>query len=97
MRPKATRSVWRRAAAEVAHHLPRAGVAALFVVPLLWVVSASLRTPGRSPPRTIEWIPDPIAWSNYVEIFDLVPVGTYLGNSLFLVLIGVPLTVVTAS
>ncbi len=79
------------------HHLPRLGVAALFVLPLVWVVSASLRKPNQPPPRTIEWIPDPIAWSNYLRVFDLVPLGTYIGNSLFIVAVGVPLTIVTSS
>ena len=51
-------------------------VAALFVVPLAWVLSASLRQPGLPPPRTIEWLPDPIAWSNYARIFELLPLGT---------------------
>jgi multiple sugar transport system permease protein len=72
-------------------------VAAVFLLPLIWVLSASLRTPGQAPPRTIEWVPDPIAWSNYLRVFDLVPLGTYVLNSLFVVAVAVPLTVVTAS
>ena len=79
------------------HHLPRIAVAAVFVLPLIWVFSASLRAPNQPPPRTIEWIPDPIAWSNYLKVFDLVPLGTFIANSLFVVAIAVPLTVVTAS
>ena len=79
------------------HHVPRAAVAAVFLLPLIWVLSASLRAPGQAPPRTIEWVPDPIAWSNYLRVFDLVPLGTYVLNSLFVVAVAVPLTVVTAS
>jgi multiple sugar transport system permease protein len=97
MRRRGAPLLWARLVGDLLHHLPRTAVAALFVIPLLWVVSASIRTPRQPPPRTIEWIPDPIAWSNYIEIFDLVPIETYLGNSLLVALIGVPLTVVTAS
>lgn len=78
-------------------HLPRAAIAALFVLPLVFMLSASLRSPDRPPPRTIEWVPDPIAWSNYPRIFDLAPFGTYIANSLFVVAVAVPLTVVVAS
>ena len=85
----------RRAA--VRTHWPASRPPLLFVLPLVWVVSASLRQPGLPPPRTIEWLPDPIAWSNYARIFELVPLGTYIGNSLLVVALAVPLTLVTAS
>jgi len=78
-------------------HLPRIAVAILFVLPLVWMFSASLREANRPPPRTIEWVPDPIAWSNYVRVFDLAPFGSYIVNSLFVVAIAVPMTIVTAS
>jgi multiple sugar transport system permease protein len=76
-----------------------AGLAAavLFVMPLAWMLSASLRQPSLPPPRTIEWLPDPVAWSNYARIFELVPLGTFIGNSLVVVALAVPLTLVTAS
>ena len=72
-------------------------VAVLFVLPLAWMVSASLRQPSLPPPRTIEWLPHPIAWSNYARIFELVPLGTFIGNSLLVVALAVPLTLLTAS
>jgi multiple sugar transport system permease protein len=78
-------------------HAAALGTALVFVLPLIWVVSASLRKPGLPPPRTIEWWPDPVAWSNYARIFTLVPMAQYLVNSLIVVAIAVPLTIVTAS
>ena len=79
--------------------VPMAGLASalLFVMPLAWMLSASLRQPSLPPPRTIEWLPDPVAWSNYARIFELVPLGTFIGNSLLVVALAVPLTLVTAS
>jgi multiple sugar transport system permease protein len=79
------------------HHAVSIAVALVFVVPLVWVVSASLRRPRQPPPSGIEWLPSPIAWSNYREIFDLVPLGDYMLNSMFVSAIAVPLTLVTAS
>ena len=69
----------------------------LFVLPLWWMFVASLRPMGLPPPRTIEWWPANPAWSNYAEIFRQVPMGRYALNSLLVVLVAVPLTLLTAS
>ncbi len=78
-------------------HLVALAIALAFVVPGLWVLAASLRRPGAPPPRTIEWLPDPVAWSNYARIFELLPLGRFLANSLLIAALAVPLTVVVAS
>jgi multiple sugar transport system permease protein len=83
--------------AAIRYHPLRAAVALLFVLPLIWVVSFSLRKPGLPPPRSIEWIPAPTVWGNYARIFDIVPLATFLGNSLLVVAIAVPVTLLTAS
>ena len=70
----------RRALSWVVFHTLALTVAAIFVMPLLWVVAASLRQPGLPPPRTIEWLPSPIAWGNYWRIFQLVPFASYTLN-----------------
>ena len=72
-------------------------ILALFGLPLVWVVAASLREPGLPPPRGIVWLPVPPAWSNYRAIFEIVPLGRYLLNSVLVVLLAVPITIVTAS
>lgn len=78
------------------HALPLL-VAALFLLPLLWMITASLREPGLPPPRTVEWLPLSPTPGNYAEVFALLPFGRYLLNSLLVVLVAVPLTIVTAS
>ncbi len=69
----------------------------LFILPLFWMISASLRQPGLPPPRGIEWIPSPLVLSNYARIFDILPFGRYLLNSAITTAIGVALTLATAS
>ncbi|MCC6889867.1 MAG: carbohydrate ABC transporter permease [Hyphomicrobiales bacterium] len=81
----------------MAHHLPRLVIAGLFLLPAVWLLSASLREPGLPPPLTVEWLPSPVAWSNYRAIFELAPLAAYAGNSLLVVLLATPLTIVTAS
>lgn len=72
-------------------------VALLFVVPLLWIVAGSLRQTGLAPPRAIEWWPQPVAWENYRRVFRVVPLALYARNSLLVVALAVPLTIITAS
>ena len=79
------------------YHPLRTAVALLFVLPLIWVAAFSLRKPGLPPPRSIEWIPDPVVWGNYARIFDIIPLATFLGNSLLVAAIAVPVTLLTAS
>jgi multiple sugar transport system permease protein len=69
----------------------------LFVLPLWWMIVASLRPVGLPPPKTIEWWPVDPQWGNYVEIFNQVPMGRYALNSLLVVLVAVPMTLLTAS
>jgi multiple sugar transport system permease protein len=58
---------------------------AVFVFPLLWVLSLSLKTGDetlQSPPRLLPTSPQ---WGNYTHVLDTTPIGHYLLNSLFLV------------
>jgi multiple sugar transport system permease protein len=86
-----------RAVRTIAFQGAALAVAAVFVVPALWVAAASLRPPGLPPPTTVEWLPSPIAWSNYARIFELIPLGRYLANSVLIAGLAVPLTVIVAS
>jgi len=72
-------------------------VAILFLLPLWWMLSASLRQPGLPPAQTVEWLPTSPSTGNYGAVFDLLPFGRYLLNSLAVVALAVPLTIVTAS
>lgn len=72
-------------------------VAVLFLLPLWWMLTASLREPGLPPPRTVEWLPVSASPGNYAAVFELLPFGRYLLNSLAVVALAVPLTIVTAS
>jgi multiple sugar transport system permease protein len=78
-------------------HLLPLLVAAVFLLPLLWMITASLREPGLPPPRTVEWLPTSPSPDNYAAVFELLPFGRYLVNSLAVVGLAVPLTIISAS
>lgn len=44
------------------------GFTILFLLPLGWMISTSLKTPFDL--QGIRWIPEPLAWGNYVEAFS---------------------------
>ena len=70
---------------------------ALFLLPLLFMVSGALRLPGLPPPDGFEWFPWPPAWSNFRSLFGFIPLHTHILNSLIVVAFAVPITVVVAS
>jgi multiple sugar transport system permease protein len=72
-------------------------VSIIFTLPLFWAVIASLRQPGLPPALTIEWWPQAPQWANYTIIFSVVPMTRYTLNSLIVVLVAIPLTLLTAS
>ncbi len=68
-----------------------------FVLPLFFMLAGALRRPGLAPPDGFEWLPLIRTWSNYSFAGDIVPLGTYALNSLVVVAVAVPLTVLIAS
>jgi multiple sugar transport system permease protein len=81
----------------LAHRVLVTFVALLFLLPLLWALSASLHEPGVTARRMIARIPSPVAWGNYREVFRVVDLLRYAANSLFVIALAVPITVVVAS
>ncbi len=77
---KRQRSLWNRAGLYAV--LTIFGM--VFLIPLVWVVSTSLK--GNEQIFTIppEWIPSRLRWENYVEVFRRMPVLLYLRNSVII-------------
>ena len=73
------------------------GVTALFLLPLLWMVVASLQPVGMPPARTLTAFPYGVAWENYTEIFGVIPLAQQLGNSVLVSSLGTAATLLTAS
>lgn len=78
-------------------HLAASLIALLFLAPLVFMITGSLRDPGLPPPRTPELIPPAIAPENYNRAFELVDLARYALNSAIVVALAVPLTLLFAS
>ena len=62
-------------------YIPVLIVAAFFFIPLLWMISTSLKGSEEifiSPPR---WIPKNIKWKNYKDAFEAIPYVKYILNT----------------
>ena len=53
------------------------------MLPLAWLVSSSLKQSGRIFVVPPQWIPNPIVWGNYAEVWRLIPFGLYIRNTAF--------------
>jgi multiple sugar transport system permease protein len=72
-------------------------LAVAFALPLVFMVSGSLRPPGLPPPTSPQLVPDPLGFGSYGRAFELVDLGRYTLNSLVVAALVVPLTVLVAS
>jgi multiple sugar transport system permease protein len=72
-------------------------VTVLFVAPLVLLVSGSLRRPGQPPPPRPELVPDPVTPGNYERAVELGGLARAAVNSLVVVAVAVPVSVVVAA
>ncbi len=55
--------------------------AATMLIPFIWMVSTSLKSPGETVAMPPVWIPDSLQIGNYAAAFDAAPFGRYFLNS----------------
>ncbi|HEU5471352.1 MAG TPA: carbohydrate ABC transporter permease [Actinophytocola sp.] len=72
-------------------------LSAVFLAPLVVLVLGSLQRPLQPPPDGLDLWPEPAEWSNYSAVSAFLPLGPLLRNSLLLVVVAVPVTVVVTS
>jgi len=67
-----------------------------FLVPMLWVLSTSLKRIGDVWIVPVQWIPTSPQWHNYVEIFEILPLAYFIRNSAFVSILGTAGSVVSS-
>ncbi|WP_259363424.1 carbohydrate ABC transporter permease [Microbacterium esteraromaticum] len=61
-------------------------IALLFLTPFLWMLSSSLKANGDIFEMPLRWIPDPMVWANYINVwFGERSMVRYFGNSTIVV------------
>lgn len=71
--------------------------ALVLALPLVWLVSTSLKTGSQTFLMPPKWIPEPIVWENYVDAFKAVPFHRYFWNTFQIVVLATLGTLLTSS
>lgn len=56
-------------------------VGLIFILPLFWMLSTGLKTQDQLFRIPITWIPNPVAWDNFIESWSVIPFFLYMRNS----------------
>lgn len=85
-------------------HVVLIALSAIFVIPLVWMISTSLKTIGQTTALPPVWIPHPVIWKNYYdsimygsETLGYIPFLIYGRNTLLISLLAVAGTVCSNS
>ena len=79
-------SVWRsrrtqQTISKVLSHAVLIFGALIMIIPFIWMLSTSFKAPGKTFVYPPEWIPRPFVWQNYVDMWQALPFGQFLVNS----------------
>lgn len=59
--------------------------AVVLALPLVWLISTSLKTGAQTFVMPPQWIPDPVVWQNYADVFKAAPFHRYFWNTIQIV------------
>ena len=74
------------------------GIALLLMIPLLWMISTSLKVETQVYTFPPIWIPRPIAWENYAyALVRVLPFPRFVGNTVYISMASTLGAVITSS
>jgi len=90
-RPTFSRHLTRRGRTLVRHTILHfililAGIT--FLMPLIWIFSTSLKTAGQVFIIPVQWVPTRPQWFNFVEIFQILPLASFIRNTIIVTTLG---------
>lgn len=59
----------------------------VIMVPFFWMISTSLKAQGNLYLYPPQWIPNPIQWANFQEVWDAVPFAIFIKNTAVIVIL----------
>jgi len=72
-------------------------LAAVILIPFFWMLSTALQQEGDIFAWPPKWIPDPPQWRNFADAWTAMPFTRYLGNTLFVVALGITAELASAT
>lgn len=73
------------------------GLSIISMIPLIWLVSSSLKTQGEVFAFPPVWLPDPIQWENYAIALQRAPLLRWLFNTTMISLLAIVGTILSSS
>jgi ABC-type glycerol-3-phosphate transport system permease component len=72
-------------------------ISIVFLFPLIWMATTSLKSMEQAYRFPPQWIPDPVVWTNYVRIFTELPFFTFTLNSIVITVLNTVGTVLSSA
>jgi multiple sugar transport system permease protein len=60
-------------------------VTVVLVLPLYWMLATALKDPTQTFALPPQWVPNPVEWRNFVSVFEEVPFGRFIINTVIIV------------
>jgi multiple sugar transport system permease protein len=95
--PRERRWRWQRGAVRVLVYATLILGSAMFSIPLLWMVGTSLKAPWALSLRPPQWIPNPVNWVNYAEMWRMLPFWLFTRNTIWITFANVLLTLLSCT
>lgn len=95
--PRPRRGRTASVAGRTAGYVAMAVAAAAILLPFFWMVISSLKTNNQVFTVPIQWLPDPVVWQNYLDIWAKSDMTSWLKNTLILSVTVTVLQVLTGS
>lgn len=95
--PRQRRGRLSSGAGRTAGYVAMAVAAAAILLPFFWMVISSLKNNNQVFTVPIQWVPDPVVWQNYLDIWARSDMTTWLKNTLILSVTVTVLQVLTGS
>jgi multiple sugar transport system permease protein len=95
--PRARRGRATSVAGRTAGYVAMAVAAAAILLPFFWMVISSLKNNNQVFTIPIQWVPDPVVWQNYLDIWSRSNMTSWLKNTLILSVTVTVLQVLTGS
>jgi multiple sugar transport system permease protein len=64
-------------------------LAVIILIPFFWMLSTALQEEGNIFAWPPQWIPDPPMWRNFPDAWNAMPFNRYLGNTVYIVALGI--------
>jgi len=87
----------RRIAGRILAHAVLIGIGVFYLMPLVWLISTSLKATRQIFVYPPEWIPNPVIWRNYVDMFTYAPFHRYAMNTALVVILNLFGTIFSCS